>query len=49
MTKTVCPSLSAELRPLPRVVEADGLLAGGRGIDGIERQGDLDLASFCVA
>jgi hypothetical protein len=27
----------------------DGLLTGGRSIDGIERQGDFDLASFCMA
>jgi hypothetical protein len=27
---------------------ADGLLAGGHGIDGIQRQGDIDLASFCT-
>jgi len=28
------------------VAVADGLLAGGRGIDGIKRQGDFNLASF---
>ena len=27
---------------------ADGPLRGGRGIDGTERQGHIDLASFCV-
>jgi hypothetical protein len=30
------------------VAVADGLLAGGRGTDGIPRQGDIDLASFCT-
>ena len=30
------------------VAVADGLLVGRRGVNGIDRQDDIDLASFCT-